>query len=73
LLQGLQTDAINLAQQAPDWAGRLAWMNARLAAARGQRDAALKLLHEAAAGLDKDASSHRYNLEAVAALRARLR
>ncbi|HSI57710.1 MAG TPA: winged helix-turn-helix domain-containing protein, partial [Ideonella sp.] len=72
LLQGLQPEALNLAQQAVDWPARLAWLDARLLAAQGRHDAARQALALAAAGLDHEDSSFRYNSAAVQTLRARL-
>jgi hypothetical protein len=72
LLAGLQPEALARAQQAPDWPSRLAWLQARLQAARGERDAARQSLDAADAGLDRDNPSLRYNIQAVAALRRKL-
>ena len=51
LLAGLDAEAINNAQQEPDWPARLSFQRARLAMAQGNAGAARTLLDTAAAGL----------------------
>ncbi|MBS0433964.1 MAG: winged helix-turn-helix domain-containing protein [Proteobacteria bacterium] len=54
LLNGLQPEALNLAQPQRDWAARLDYQQARLALARGDRVQAGVLLRRAEAGRKED-------------------
>jgi non-specific serine/threonine protein kinase len=71
LLAGLRAEALNLAQQQLDWPARMALLRGRLLLAQGQRDAARAALAEAAAGLDPETRSLRFNRATAERLLAR--
>lgn len=65
LLAGLQSDALNTAEQAPDWDARLAYQRGRLALQTGDKDAARAALAEALRLFELHHSAGRINAATV--------